>query len=122
MGAGGRSGEGKDQGNKHKAYLPDFHPEAEKEHILAVADYELAQKGLGLRFHEEVQHLIAKILVNPFLYPAASLRRRKAVLDYFPYCIYYVVWKRKRIVTILSIHHAKRKASRWQRRKPKWRS
>jgi hypothetical protein len=122
MGSSEREGPRKDQRNQRLAYFPDFHPQAEEELVLAVADYEAAQEGLGARFHDAVQQQIEKIIDNPFLYPAVTIHRRKATMDRFPFCIYYLVWKRKKIVTILSIHHAKRRPSNWRQRNQNWRT
>jgi len=96
-------------------------PEAEAEFVEATEYYEIIEEHLGQRFHDAVKLKLARIQQNPFQYPAVSALHRKAVVDVFPYCIYYSVLKRQRMIAVLAIHHAKRHPRRWQERKPPWR-
>ena len=96
-------------------------PEAEADFVEATAYYEVIEDGLGQRFHDAVKLKLARIQQNPFQYPAASTLHRKAVVDVFPYSIYYSVLKHQHVIAVLAIHHAKRHPKHWRQRKPSWR-
>jgi len=96
-------------------------PEAEADFVEATEYYEIIKEGLGQRFHDAVELKLARIQQNPFQYPSVSALHRKAVVDVFPYCIYYSVLKHQHVIAVLAIHHAKRHPRRWRERKPFWR-
>ena len=104
-----------------RPFVLAIEPEAEAEFVEATEYYEIIEEGLGQRFHDAVRLKLARIQENPFLYPCASALHRKAVVDVFPYCIYYAVLKRQHVIAVLAIHHAKRHPRRWRERKPPWR-
>ena len=85
-----------------------FHPEANIDFIDANIWYEKKQENLGIRFTEAVNNLIGLILKQPELFHIVKQNFREASVAIFPYTIVYRVNKRKRIIMIAAIYHAKR--------------
>jgi plasmid stabilization system protein ParE len=85
-----------------------FHPEANIDFIEAIVWYEKQQKNLGQRFNEAVNSVIDRILKQPELFHIVKQNFREASVSVFPYTIVYRFNKRKKIVVIAAIYHAKR--------------
>jgi len=77
--------------------------------------YEQEQSGLGYRFELAVVNVLEEIAENPLQFPWSGVGRyRKAVVEKFPFCVYYIVEADK--VVVLAIHDARRDPARWQAR------
>jgi plasmid stabilization system protein ParE len=72
----------------------------------AMAFYEAAQEGLGTEFLEAVKQFLPRIAENPRIYPVARGRFRKAVMNRFPYIVYYQF--DDRALEVFGVIHAKR--------------
>lgn len=79
---------------------PELHPAAERELTEAIAWYEGAQAGLGLRVYAAVDAVMTRIVSTPELYATwqENPRYRRAVLQSFPYAIFYYPGRRCTVV------------------------
>lgn len=76
--------------------------------------YEERQPGLGDAFLEEVEAAFQGMREFPAMHPRVDRRVRRALLQRFPYGVFYVVvGETLRVIAIL--HHA-RSPGRWRRR------
>jgi plasmid stabilization system protein ParE len=91
-----------------------FRPAAREEYDRAFAWYEGQQPGLGVRFEEEIERVVAEIAVHPKRYPVVVRDIREAPVRRFPYCVYYRV-RRGRLI-VLSVFHTSRNPNEWQSR------
>ena len=66
-----------------------FHEKAEKELLEAINYYETQQKGLGLRFSEEVYSSIHSICKYPLAWEKINEGTRRFLTNKFPYGILY---------------------------------
>lgn len=90
------------------SYQLIFHPEAEKEYLEAYQWYEQEKKGLGERFEKMVEQRLQQILLNPENYGISKTYYRETSTNIFPYTIVYKPNKKKKLIYIVAIYHAKR--------------
>ena len=89
-----------------------FHPEAEAEHLEAVAWYESRGSGLGARYLAEFEQVLEQVCRNPHRYPVD--RRpdiRRARMRRFPFTILYR--EAESGVEILAVAHHRRRPTYW---------
>ena len=89
-------------------YSTIFLMRARKEILEAWGWYEDKQAGLGDRFREELLKRIYEIEQDPERYPQRKAPYRETLVKIFPYIIIYRLNKKKQLVIISSIFHAKR--------------
>jgi plasmid stabilization system protein ParE len=90
-------------------YTLYLHPKTREDYYEAYEWYEDKQKGLGDRFTKAVRQKIEAITINPEAYSSKGNKNyREALVDFFPYLIVYKLFKKKKEIFILSIHHAKK--------------
>lgn len=89
--------------------------EAQEEFDDSFDYYEQQQSGLGVRFAAEVRFALTHIAVNPRIHSVAFLDIRKAVVNTFPYCIFYTIEENS--VAVLSIFHTCRDPNIWKGRR-----
>jgi len=70
--------------------------------------YEERSPGLGSRFIEAVQYRLEVVRDYPEGNPKRKMNFREAVVKIFPFTIVYVFYKRKKLVTVISIFHTSR--------------
>lgn len=87
---------------------------AEKDITEAIDWYEKQLPGLGTRFLDDLDMTIKSIVNNPQLYRKVYKNFRRALLNKFPYGIYYLL-ESDRII-IMAIYHEKRDSKNWKRR------
>lgn len=87
-------------------YIVRIEPDAQNDLEEAVIWYEEERKNLGKDFSEEVYLKIESIIQNPKLYQATFKNIRTAVLDQFPFSIFYFM-KNKYIHIIAIIHQSR---------------
>jgi toxin ParE1/3/4 len=92
----------------------DFHPAVRDEIDDAHDWYEQRQPGLGGRFLDEVQRVLAEITANPTRYGFADADIREGPLTRFPYAVYYRVLVDR--IRVLAVYHTSRDPSGWQSR------
>ena len=93
---------------------PNYHPLAERELKEAILWYSKQKKGLGKKFAATVRRQIRTIQKTPKMHAVVFQDIRKAVVKGFPYIILYRVIAEG--IVIISVFHAKRDPSEWQRR------
>jgi plasmid stabilization system protein ParE len=90
-----------------------FTSAAETELQEAIAFYEAAENGLGTRFLDEVEAVVARILAHPTAWTAMSPRTRRCRTHRFPYGLFYQV--RPDEILIVSVMDLRRDPKRWER-------
>jgi plasmid stabilization system protein ParE len=88
--------------------------EAEADFDEAFDWYEAQRGGLGSDFVAEVQKVFDRISVNPLLHGEVFQDVRKALVQRFPYCVFYRIEAAQ--VLVLAVFHSKRDPSIWQAR------
>lgn len=91
-----------------------FDPDAQAEYFAAIQYYEQQAEGLGMRFIEDVENTIGRILAFPEMWEQLTLNTRRALLEVFPYGIVYHFDGAE--VVILAVMHLKRKPRYWIKR------
>jgi plasmid stabilization system protein ParE len=94
--------------------LVTFHRAASAELIEASEWYESKRVGLALEFIAETDRCVSLASKNPLQFAIVRGDIRRAVLDHFPYSIYFRV-EESRIV-ILAVFHGRRNPAIWQSR------
>ena len=122
MGEGTRRNESRDPASAGKSWEVDIDSVAKTELATAIIEYELKSEGLGERFNNAVNSLIARIAERPHAYQRVTRTHFHAVMDIFPYSIIYAASVKRRAILILNIHHAKRHPKNWRRHNPTWRN
>ncbi len=90
-----------------------FRPQAEDE-LLEVRDWYVGRRpGLGQEFGQELDALVARIAERPLAFPAVHGETRRAVLQRFPYAIYFRL--AGEVVVVLALQGWQH-PSRWRRR------
>jgi len=82
-----------------------IHPEADAEFTAAAEHYTAISPGLGGRFYDEIDDLIAEIQRAPLQYRPYDPPARRNLARHFPYAVVYLdepdrVW----IVAIMHLH------------------
>lgn len=95
-------------------YALVFRPEARDELDEAYNWYESQQSGLGDNFLEKVDEALERICQMPESYPVVYRDVRRAVIQGFPYIVYYRIVSSRAIVT--AIFHGRRNPQAWQTR------
>jgi plasmid stabilization system protein ParE len=90
-----------------------FRPQAEQEALDVRRWYEARRAGLGDEFGAEVDAAIVRIAENPLLFPRVRGETRRAVLNRFPYALYFRV--AAEMVVVLAVH-GRQDPSHWHRR------
>ena len=78
---------------------------AQKEMIKSFDWYEQQKNGLGDRFINDVLDRISSIEQNPELYTSTFKSYRETSITMFPFIIVYRIFKRKKIIQIVSVFH-----------------
>lgn len=91
-----------------------FLDEARGEFDEAYDWYEGQRAGLGEAFADAVQPILDRISAMPRMHAAVLGDVRKAVVQRFPYCVYYR--EEATCVRVLSVFHTSRDPSIWQSR------
>jgi len=91
-----------------------FRPEAQSELLDARAWYEGQRAGLGQLFAAAVEVTIDAILQNPLAYPRVHGDTRRALVQRFPYAVYFRPIEDELVV--LAVMHGRRLPRRWQSR------
>ena len=91
-----------------------FRPEAEDEVLETRRWYEERREGLGAEFASAVDAIVERIVTSPVAFPHAHGETRRAVLQRFPYAIYFRVLADGAIV-VLALH-GRQHPLQWQTR------
>jgi plasmid stabilization system protein ParE len=91
-----------------------FHPEAEKELILAIDFYEEKEKGLGRDFALEIYSTVERILTYPDAWPIVEEDIRRSLVKRFPFGVLYS--KLEEEIVIMAVMHLNREPEYWKTR------
>ena len=92
-----------------------FRPQAESEILEARNWYAQRRQELGEAFVAAVDLAVAAILEHPLAYPRIYGETRRAIMQRFPYAIYFRVLPEE--VVVLAVTHGRRHARHWQARR-----
>ncbi|PYM57634.1 MAG: type II toxin-antitoxin system RelE/ParE family toxin [Candidatus Rokuibacteriota bacterium] len=92
-----------------------FRPQAESELLDARRWYEEQRPGLGRTFAATVDRALAGIVQNPLDYPRVHDETRRALVQQFPYAIYFRLLSDE--VVVLAVMHGRRLPRRWRSRR-----
>lgn len=91
-----------------------FRPQAQAELLEARDWYAARQVRLGELFSAAVELTISNILERPLAYPRVHGEMRRAILQRFPYAVYFQVLEDE--IVILGVIHGRRHPRTWQSR------
>jgi plasmid stabilization system protein ParE len=91
-----------------------FRPEAEADAIETRDWYEARRSGLGLEFNAELERTIDRIQERPLSFQRVRGDTRRAVLDRFPYSVYFRLLEDDVVVVAV---HGRQHPRRWQSRR-----
>jgi hypothetical protein len=77
--------------------------------------YEKEREGLGSEFLEAVDKIVKEIAENPERFAIVRRDIRRAVLQRFPYCIFYRIVASQ--VVVIACFHGKRNPKVWRSRR-----
>jgi plasmid stabilization system protein ParE len=80
----------------------------------AVTWFRDVSPNLGVRFGVELERIYVNILEYPQMYPLVYKTFRRALLNRFPYSVFYVV--EPSVVLIVAVVHQSRDEETWKRR------
>ena len=92
----------------------DFRPHAEAEAVETRDWYEGRRHGLGAEFRAALEETVDRIVSNPFMYPRVHGDTRRAVLERFPYAVYFRLTGED--IVVLAVH-GRQNPRRWQSRR-----
>jgi len=91
-----------------------FHPEADAEVVAAANYYESQQEDLGKRFLSNIEDGLARIRINPLLYPLIDGDVRRCLTRTFPFGILFR--ESGDAIVIIAVMHLRRKPGYWKER------
>lgn len=89
-------------------------PSAESDIGDAARWYEDHQSALGLRFLDALDQVFERIRVAPTQFPTVSADVRRALLQTFPYAVYFGVTEDR--ITVFAVLHLRRDPRTWRAR------
>jgi plasmid stabilization system protein ParE len=96
--------------------IVEFLEDAEQELVEAALWYESKEVGLGVRFRDEIAHVIERIVEDPLLWRERSGGYRRVNCPVFPYYISFFI-RGSRII-IAAVAHGHRKPGYWKSLQP----
>ena len=88
--------------------------EAEADAVEAAFWYEGERPGLGLEFNDALRVTFERIEEAPFRFPLVSRESRRAIVQRFPFGVFFIV--EEGLATVTAIMHLHRHPSSWQER------
>ena len=96
-------------------YTVHLRPDAEADIEESAMWYENQAQGLGDSFLDEVLNTLEVISENSYIYAVVHRQTRRALIDRFPFAIYYRIEEDSLI--IIAVMHGSRHPKRWQNRR-----
>jgi plasmid stabilization system protein ParE len=93
----------------------DVSPEAELDVLEAALWYEGERPGLGEEFLRALRRLYERISETPLHFPKVRGETRRALLDRFPYGVFFVLTEEE--FTVIAVLDLRRDPAIWQRRR-----
>lgn len=94
--------------------IVEFLADAEQELVEAALWYESKEAGLGVRFRDEIAHVLDRIVTDPLLWRERDGGYRRVNCPVFPHYIPYFIRGQK--IIIAAIAHGHRKPGYWKSR------
>lgn len=76
--------------------------------------YESKRLGLGKEFAQEVDKTLQRIEETPEQFPEVYKTVRRALLDRFPFCIFFRL--KETVIQVIAIFHTSRDPEKWKNR------
>jgi toxin ParE1/3/4 len=76
--------------------------------------YDLRQAGVGQEFVDDAEATLSRVRDNPELYPANRRGVRQALINRFPYIVYYLITDAA--VVVFAVIHTRRHPRSWRTR------
>ena len=92
----------------------EFLSEAREELFEAAGYYESKEKGLGIRFRDDIAHVLEHMMADPHLWRERAGGYRRVNCPVFPYYIAYFI--REDAVIVAAVAHGHRKPEYWKKR------
>ena len=89
-------------------------PKAQNDIRDAARWYEDREAGLGLRFLREVRNSLGVVSSNPLMFPVIEEGVRRALLQKFPYAIYFET--EAEALAVIAVLHQNRRPGTWRSR------
>ena len=91
-----------------------FLSEAQEELFEAAGYYESKEAGLGVRFRNEIAHVLEHVIADPYLWREHDGGYRRVNCPVFPYYIAYFI--RQDAVIVAAVAHGHRRPEYWRKR------
>ncbi len=91
-----------------------FRPAASRDIVDAVDWYETQQSSLGVRFFEDLENVLSRIVESRGHFPVVYRDTHRALLRRFPYGVFFKNYADRTLV--VAVADLRREATRWQRR------
>lgn len=88
--------------------------EADRDLTEAALWYELHGAGLGHQFLDETLRVLASIADHPFMYPLVWRETRRALMNRFPFGIYFRM--SDETIVVVAVMHGSRNPRNWRNR------
>ncbi|MCB1179516.1 MAG: type II toxin-antitoxin system RelE/ParE family toxin [Leptospiraceae bacterium] len=79
--------------------------------------YESQSLGLGKKFYNQLSNCLIQISEFPNLYPELYKNYRRALLNQFPYFVFYSIQESQKVIQIFGVLHTSRNPQIWKTRK-----
>jgi len=92
----------------------EFHPEAEREYLAALAWYQERSPAAAISFESEFDRALRTIQDAPNRWPIYLAGCRRYIVHQFPFIVVYVIFSSH--IVVLAIAHAHRRPGYWRSR------
>ncbi len=96
------------------SYVIHIRSEAEQDLLEAADWYENQQYGLGHQFLDEVLAVFESIVDKPLRYPLMNRNTRRALIQRFPFGVFYRIEENK--IIVIAVMHGSRNPQHWKKR------
>ena len=83
-----------------------YHPEAAEDEREAVSWYKKESPELARRFRNDIRTVLRRILQSPQQFPRIAIDHRRALLEVFPYSIFFLQLSDSIYITAVA-HHSR---------------
>lgn len=89
-------------------------PQAQRDVADSAGWYEDQKAGLGIRFLEEMDHVLSRVQLNPLQFPEIEPGVRRGLLQRFPYSVYFSLGVER--IEVIAVLHQHRHPEAWRSR------
>lgn len=108
---------GRSEGTDYETALVipvQFRAAANQEIVDAVRWYEMQRPGLGVRFFEDLDHVLSRIQASRDQFPWVYRNAYRALLRWFPFGIFFIKYTNRTLV--VAVVDLRKEPSKWQSR------